>query len=164
MTRSSLLLLALLSFGAAAVGPCATEPLGSLATDGASAPHPDAAAALPSPGATPATADAGAPGVAPAVRDGGAPSAAPATCASRTASGPCLAAGCRWLAPGCDLTRALPAPGCYASAEVDCASDAACPPGKGCVPRVIDPCFIPPGSPPGGAACAACGALVMLCQ
>jgi hypothetical protein len=95
-----------------------------------------------------------------ALGDGGA--SIPGACAAHQDYATCQSApGCRWLAPGCgDQMRRLPAAGCFPIAEIDCATDPACPAGKRCDWHDIDPCYNPT---PGGAACASCGQLVKIC-
>ena len=62
---------------------------------------------------------------------------------------------CMWLAPGC-AEPALVTAGCYARANLNCTSDAACGLGHQCLKRVINPCFNAP--------CLACAETVTVCQ
>jgi hypothetical protein len=81
----------------------------------------------------------------------------------------CLALpACRWLEPGCTEPK-LAVAGCYPRSLIGC-DLRACPDGRQCVKRVINPCGSPDGAtlpspglipPPGG--CAACGQTIAIC-
>ena len=69
-----------------------------------------------------------------------------------TAEACSVAAGCRWLEPGCGAQPL--AAGCYPAA--DCASAMDCPFDLECVPRSYDPCWL--------ASCDACDATAYVCE
>jgi hypothetical protein len=84
----------------------------------------------------------------------------------------CLAMpACRWLEPGCTEPK-LAVAGCYPRALIGC-DQKACPDGRECVKRVINPCGSPdsagapaplPGLvPPPIGGCAACGQTIAIC-
>jgi hypothetical protein len=76
----------------------------------------------------------------------------------------CVAdAACRWLQPGCG-EPALAAAGCYARSTIGCGADTDCAAGRQCLKRVINPCALPPNSPPDVVTCGACGQTLSLCQ
>jgi hypothetical protein len=56
------------------------------------------------------------------------------------------------------MQPAIPAQGCYAQADINCMSDAACG-GRSCLKRSVDPC----ANPPGGDICKACSETILIC-